>query len=87
MSSRYMKDKQKVTLYIPQDLHHKLKIRAALDSEPMSAIAERAIRFYLTHPEAVDNLESSYGRSHQVHVCPECHTSLVIRDGELESVG
>lgn len=87
MSSRYMKDKQKVTLYIPQDLHRQLKVRAALDSGSMSEIAERAIHFYLNHSEVVDNVEAIHGRSHQIYSCPECETSLVLRDGEAEAVG
>jgi hypothetical protein len=40
-----MQNKQKVTLYIPPELHRKLKIKAAVESEPMSSIAERAIVF------------------------------------------
>ncbi|NEQ98724.1 MAG: hypothetical protein F6K30_18725 [Cyanothece sp. SIO2G6] len=82
-------EKQKVTLYVPPDLHHKLKIRAALDCEPMSTIAERAIRFYLTHSDVVDSIDAEcvHGHSHQVYSCPECGTNLVIREGELELIG
>ena len=89
MSSRCMKekDKQKVTLYVSQDLHRQLKIRAALDGEPMSAIAERAIDFYLRHSDVVDSVETSHGHSHQVYSCPECETSLVMRDGDIRSLG
>ena len=87
MSSRYMKDKQKVTLYIPPEIHRQLKIRAALDCESMSDIAERAIHFYLNHSEVVDEVESSHGRSHQIYSCPECEASLVMRDGDVQSVG
>ena len=36
-------DKQKVTLYLPPELHHQLKLRAAVDHESMSVIAERAL--------------------------------------------
>lgn len=86
MSSRYMKDKQKVTLYIPQELHRQLKIRAALDCDSMSDIAERAIHFYLNHAEVVEGVESSYGRSHQIYSCPECEASLVMRDGDVQAV-
>ena len=87
MSSRYMKDKQKVTLYIPQELHRKLKIRAALDCESMSEIAEKAIHFYLNNSEVVEGIEASHGQSHQIYSCPECEASLVMKDGEAQSVG
>ncbi|MEB3229635.1 MAG: hypothetical protein VKJ64_01395 [Leptolyngbyaceae bacterium] len=55
----------------------------------MSTIAERAIQFYLTHSEVVDSMdvESNQRQSHQIHTCPECRTSLVVKGGELESVG
>lgn len=81
-----MQDKQKVTLYLPPELHRQLKIRAAVDSEPMSTIAERAIDFYLTHPGVVEEVESSYGRSHKVYSCPDCSSSVVMRDGEMVSL-
>jgi hypothetical protein len=77
-----MQDKDKVTLYLPTDLHRQLKIRSAVDGEPMSALAERAIVFYLTHSEVVDGIELSHGHVHQVYNCPECTTSFVLRDGE-----
>ncbi|NEQ37754.1 MAG: hypothetical protein F6K40_16380 [Okeania sp. SIO3I5] len=80
-----MQDKQKVTLYIKPELHRKLKIRAAVDSEPMSSIAERAILFYLENPEVIDEQSSRYGQTHRVYSCPECTTSVVIREGELVS--
>lgn len=79
-----MQDKHKVTLYIPPELHRQLKIRAAVDAEPMSAIAERAIVFYLTHPGVVDEVEMlQHGQTYQVHHCPECSTSVLLQDGEL----
>ncbi len=56
-----MQDKHKVTLYLPPELHRQLKIRSAVDLEPMSAIAERALVFYLKHPEVVDEVEASQG--------------------------
>jgi len=73
----------KVTLYLPPDLHRQLKIRSAVDGEAMSAIAERAIDFYLAHSDVVDGLERAYGHTHQVYSCPNCSTSAVIREGEL----
>jgi hypothetical protein len=78
-----MQDKQKVTLYLPAELHRQLKIKAAVDSEPMSALAERAIVFYLTHSEVVDEYETAHGHIHRVYACPDCSHSYVIRDGEL----
>ncbi|MBW4683193.1 MAG: hypothetical protein KME19_24370 [Microcoleus vaginatus WJT46-NPBG5] len=81
-----MQDKQKVTLYLPPELHRQLKIRAAVDSEPMSAIAERAIVFYLANPEVVDEVEASHGGAHRVYSCPECTNSVVLREGEMVSL-
>lgn len=80
--------KQKVTLYLSPELHKRLKIRSAVDSEPMSDLAERALVFYLTNSELVDEIEaSSYGRTHRVYSCPSCESSLVLRDGELVTLG
>jgi hypothetical protein len=77
-----MQDKQKVTLYLPPNLHRQLKIKAAVEAESMSGLVEKAIAFYLHHPEAVEQ-SISHGSSHQVHNCPSCTTSLVMRDGDL----
>ncbi|MBD2343911.1 hypothetical protein [Anabaena subtropica] len=83
-----MQTKQKVTLYLSPELHKKLKIRSAVDSEPMSELAERALVFYLTNSDLVDELEASaYGRTHKVYSCPNCESSLVLRDGELVALG
>ncbi|MEA5617370.1 hypothetical protein VB711_05890 [Cronbergia sp. UHCC 0137] len=83
-----MQTKQKVTLYLSPELHRKLKIRSAVDSEPMSELAEQALNFYLTNSELVEEIEaSSYGRTHKLYSCPTCETSLVLRDGELVSLG
>ncbi len=81
-----MQEKQKVTLYIPPNLHRQLKVRAAIDTDSMSAIVERAISFYLKHPEAVEEVEANYGKTHQVHICPECDAAMVMRDGEMISL-
>jgi len=80
-------NKQKFTFYLSPELHRRLKIRSAMDSQPMSELAERALVFYLANPDLVDELESSYGRTHTVYECPNCQTSLVIRDGDLVSLG
>ena len=81
-----MQAKQKVTLYLSPELHRRLKIRAAIDAEPMSELAERAIVFYLAHPELVDEAETYYGRNHQVYECPKCEGPVVIREGEMVSL-
>lgn len=81
-----MQEKQKVTLYLPPDLHRQLKIRAAVADEPMSTLAERALGFYLTHPEMVE-LGEVHGRTHQIHQCPECKTAVVMQDGDLVALG
>jgi hypothetical protein len=81
-----MQDKHKVTLYLPPELHRQLKIRSAVDAEPMSAIAERAIVFYLTHSDVVDEVEMSHGQVHQIYGCPECSSSVVLREGKMVSL-
>lgn len=82
-----MQSKQKITLYIPPELHRKLKIKAAVDVESMSALVEKAISFYMQFPDKVDEVRSAVqGKTHQVHLCPECDTPLVMRNGELVSL-
>ena len=81
-----MQDKQKVTLYLPPGLHRQLKIRAAVDSDSMSAMVEKAIVFYLRHPEVVEEVEASHGKTHRVYNCPECSSSVVINEGEMVSL-
>ena len=81
-----MQEKQKVTLYLPPGLHRQLKIRAAIDSESMSAMVERAINFYLEHPEQVEEQQFHQGKTHQVHLCPECNAAMVMREGQMVSL-
>ena len=84
-----MQDQQKaakVTFYLPSDLHRQLKIRAAVDGEPMSTIAERAIEFYMSHADVVNETAEVYGHTHQVYSCPACAESLVVREGDLKAV-
>ena len=52
-----MEDKQKVTLYLPQQLHRQLKIRSAVDADSMSNIVEKAVQFYLDRSDVVDGVE------------------------------
>jgi competence CoiA-like predicted nuclease len=85
ISKKFMHDKQKVTLYLSADLHRQLKIRSAIDQEPMSELAQKAISFYLSHAEVVER--SGVGHTHQVHNCPACDQTLVIQEGELLAVG
>ena len=82
-----MQDKQKVTLYLPSGIHRQLKIRAAIDEDSMSSLVERAIAFYLKNPEKIEESEASaYGKTHQVHICPECDAAMVMRDGQMQSL-
>lgn len=81
-----MEDKQKVTLYLPPKLHKQLKIKAAVDLEPMSTIAEKALEIYLQHPELVDLVNNRQCGNHQVYNCPDCSHPAVIRNGELVSI-
>ena len=82
-----MHDKQKVTLYLPPGIHRQLKIRAAIDENSMSSLVEKAIGFYLKYPDKVEEVEAAaYGRTHQVHVCPECEAAMVMREGQMVSL-
>ncbi|MEO0868943.1 MAG: hypothetical protein AAFY17_10945 [Cyanobacteria bacterium J06642_11] len=78
-----MQGKQKVTLYMQDDLHRQLKIRAAVDGEAMSALAERAIGFYLNHSDVVEGVQ---GREHLVYECPSCTTQVVLKEDCLMAV-
>jgi hypothetical protein len=78
-----MQDKQKVTLYLPPKLHRQLKIRSAVDMESMSTLVEKAIVFYLDHPEVVDEVEASHGKTHRVYSCPTCNTSVVLEEEKM----
>jgi hypothetical protein len=86
LNKTHMQDKQKVTLYLPSSLHRQLKVKAAIDTESMSALVEKAVSFYLKHPETVEEVEATYGKTHQVHICPECNAATVIKDGEMVSL-
>ena len=81
-----MEDKQKVTLYLPPQLHRQLKIRSAVDADSMSNIVEKAVEFYLNHSDVVDGVKIN-GSTHQVYSCPECEHPVVIRDGEMVALG
>jgi hypothetical protein len=81
-----MQDKQKVTLYLPPELHRQLKIRAAVDARSMSTLVEKAIHFYLHHSDVVEETEAVTGQTYQVHVCPDCQGSFILRDGETVSL-
>ena len=81
-----MEDKQKVTLYLPPQLHRQLKIRSAVDADSMSNIVGKAVEFYLNHSDVVDGVKIN-GSTHQVYSCPECEHPVVIRDGEMVALG
>lgn len=82
-----MSAKQKVTLYISDDLHRQVKVRSALDGEPMSAIAQRAIEFYLAHADVVAQTNCDrVGKTHRIHACPKCATPVVMRESGLSLV-
>jgi hypothetical protein len=81
-----MEDKQKVTLYLPPQLHRQLKIRSAVDADSMSSIVEKAVEFYINHADVVDGIEL-HGSTHQIYNCPECEHPVVIRDGEMVALG
>jgi hypothetical protein len=86
-----MPAKQKVTLYLSDDLHRQFKIRSAIDGETMSSMAQRAMEFYLGHAELVEGAESAsvgdasarHGQAHVVHSCPQCASAVTLRDGSL----
>lgn len=83
-----MQEKQKatkVTLYLPPELHRQLKIRSAVDGEAMSALAERALEFYLSHSDVVEDY-SEHGHAHRVYSCPGCSESVVLRNEGLVAV-
>lgn len=71
--------KHKVTLYVSPELHRQLKIASAAQLESMSAVTERALTFYLEHADLVEGV---MGQTHQVHQCPACETSFVLRNGQ-----
>jgi Ribbon-helix-helix protein, copG family len=76
-------DKHKVTVYLPPELHRQLKVQAAVEEETMSVLVERAIAFYLAHPDLV---EERLGQTHRLYHCPACTTSVVLRGGELTAL-
>jgi hypothetical protein len=81
-----MQSKQKLTVYISPKLHKQLKVRAAIEIESMSSLVQQAVAFYLENPEQVEEIRASQGRSHQVHICPECSAAMVKREGEMVSL-
>ena len=46
-------------------------------------LVEKAIVFYLDHPEVVDEVEASHGRTHRVYSCPTCNTSVVLEEEKM----
>jgi plasmid stability protein len=82
-----MHHKQKLTVYVPSNLHRQLKIKAAIEDESMSAMVAEALSFYLQHPEVIAATEAkSHGQNHQIHICSECDNPMVIKDNQLVSL-
>jgi len=82
-----MSDKQKVTLYLPPDVHRNLKIKAAVGGESMSGLVEQAVVFYLNHSEVVEEVEQQeHGQTYRLYECPQCESALMMKDGELSSL-
>ncbi|MGD1860076.1 MAG: hypothetical protein ACFB0E_08910 [Leptolyngbyaceae cyanobacterium] len=80
-----MEDQQKatkVTLYLTSDLHRQLKIRSAVDGEPMSSLAQKALHFYLSHSDVVEE-HVNHGGTYRTYSCPSCGDTVVVREGEL----
>ena len=68
---------KKVTVYLPSELHRKLEIRAKVVSKALSELAERAIVFYLSHEQHIEeanNISNPYSLDGE---------PLVISKGEL----
>lgn len=79
-----MSDKQKVTLYLPPDIHRQLKVKAATAGESMSGLVEQAVVFYLNHSEVVEEVQhQKYGQSYRLYECPQCESPLIMEEGEL----
>ncbi|MEO0377531.1 MAG: hypothetical protein AAF329_23605, partial [Cyanobacteria bacterium P01_A01_bin.17] len=70
-----MPGKQKVTFYLSDELHRQFKIRAAVDGETMSSMAQRAIEFYMNNAELVESSGHVHGGAHRIHHCPECNVA------------
>ncbi len=81
-----MPDKQKVTFYLSDELHRQFKIRAAVDGETMSSMAQRAIKFYMNNAELVESADQVHGRAYQVHSCPECNVAVTLQKDGLAPV-
>jgi len=82
-----MSDKQKVTLYLPPDVHRQLKIQAATGGESMSGLVEQAVVFYLNHSDVVEETQQQrQGQTYRLYECPQCESSLRIENGELTAL-
>lgn len=81
-----MPDKQKVTFYLPDELHRQFKIRAAVDGETMSSMAQQAIEFYMNNAELVESSDHVHGDAHRIHNCPECNAAVTVQEDGLSLV-
>lgn len=72
-------NKQKVTLYIPPDLHRKLKIKAAIDADVMSSLVEKAVSYYIDGCDAIDEIPSTREKIPGVEFAPEPIKQLALK--------
>lgn len=75
---------EKATVYLSSELRRKLKIQAATLGDPMSVLVEKALTFYLSHPDIVER--QGVGHTHELYNCPECNQALVFKNGELVAI-
>ncbi|MBF2097104.1 MAG: hypothetical protein IGQ88_01840 [Gloeomargaritaceae cyanobacterium C42_A2020_066] len=80
-----MSDKHKFTVYLTPELHRQLKIRSVVDGLTQSALTQRAIEFFLAHPEVVLEMEERKS-DYRVHHCPECDAPVILSHGDLRSL-
>ena len=52
----------------------------------MSALVEKAVSFYIHNSDKVEEVNSTSGKTHQVHFCPECESPLALRGDGLASL-
>lgn len=83
-----MQDKQKITLYLPPELHRQLRIRAAVEAEPMSLIVEKALSKISESNLDTPPVETTSETKNKVtlYLPPELHRELKIRAVAAESM-
>ena len=81
-----MPDKQKVTLYLSDDLHRQFKIRSAVDGETMSSMAQKALQLYQSTAALVEGSAEIHGHAHQIHNCPQCSAAVTLKGNKLSLI-